>query len=275
MWLNNCVGRQNIVPFYALLLSAGAMLTVQIAVGFYGVIIFLAARDVFAAAVRGWMYAGAAAEGAFAGLAMFWIMSMIALGFIAQLIMFHAHLVARNLTTYEFIVQHGHSHGGAAAPALGSGSALSLWLDAARKRRAAARNAAATARLAPPARAPTPARAAAYAAPLAAPVLPGPPPRAQPPPPPKTPTRNAAPLPRVAVRSPAAAQPATPARLPGAAATPRAASTPAARFGFARTPRTPSAPPSLLSPECSFRLDARRSGPVLGVGAPTPLTPQV
>lgn len=70
------------------------------------------------------------------------IISIVALGFIIQLVLFHAVLIMRNMTTYEFIkfhAQKGANPDASRAPRVGSGSSLGLWLSARRETHTAAR----------------------------------------------------------------------------------------------------------------------------------------
>ena len=51
-WLNNCVGRHNILPFLGLLGSAACMLITQLALGIYVIVSFGDNRAAFEARVQ-------------------------------------------------------------------------------------------------------------------------------------------------------------------------------------------------------------------------------
>ncbi len=123
MWLNNCVGRQNIVPFYALLGGAAGMLAVQIAVGAYGIYAFT--TPVFEQRLQAYL-PGASAVGALVGMLIVWVVTIAAEGLVLQLLSFHSVLVMRDLTTYDFIVQRGQERNGMEVVP-GHGASLSAY----------------------------------------------------------------------------------------------------------------------------------------------------
>lgn len=130
VWLNNCVGRQNIVPFYALLAGAGGMLAVQIAVGAYGIYAFT--TPLFEQRLQAYL-PGASPVGALVGMLLVWIVTIAAEGLVLQLLSFHSVLVMRDLTTYDFIVQRGQERNGMEVVP-GHGSSVSAYCKGHSKR---------------------------------------------------------------------------------------------------------------------------------------------
>jgi len=129
VWLNNCVGRQNIAAFYALLAgTAGQMLT-QIVVGAYGIYVYTTP----AFALRAQAYFPAASPlGVLVVIVVAWVLAIAVEGLVVQLLSFHGVLVARDLTTYDFIVQRGQERQGVEIVP-GYGSSLGTWLRGYRK----------------------------------------------------------------------------------------------------------------------------------------------
>ena len=129
MWLNNCVGRQNIAAFYALLAgTAGQMLT-QIIVGAYGISLYT--TPAFALRVQAY-YPAASPLGVLVVLVVAWVLAIAVEALVVQLLSFHGVLVARDLTTYDFIVQRGQERQGVEVVP-GYGSSLGTWLRGYRK----------------------------------------------------------------------------------------------------------------------------------------------
>ncbi len=129
MWLNNCVGKQNIVAFYLLLTGAAAMMLTQIAVGAYNIYVFTTPD--FAARLTTY-YPGASALGIFVVMLAIWLITIVVLGLVLQLLSFHSLLVLRDLTTYDFIVQRGQERQGLEVVP-GHGSSLAVFCYGYRK----------------------------------------------------------------------------------------------------------------------------------------------
>jgi len=129
VWLNNCVGKQNIMAFYVLLTGAAAMILTQIAVGAYDIYVFTTPD--FAARLLT-SYPSASPLGIFVVLLAVWLITIAVLGLVLQLLSFHALLVLRDLTTYDFIVQRGQERQGLEVVP-GHGSSLSVYCHGYRK----------------------------------------------------------------------------------------------------------------------------------------------
>lgn len=123
MWLNNCVGKQNIAAFYLLLVSTLLMLTLQVAVG--GAYIAVFCRDGYNERVVLYFNDQANPMAVFITVLVVTALCVVTVSFLVQLIVFHAHLLRREMTTYDFIVHRGR---GGAADGVGSGSSCSLWM---------------------------------------------------------------------------------------------------------------------------------------------------
>jgi hypothetical protein len=124
MWLNNCVGKQNIAAFYLLLVSTLLMLSLQAAVG--GVYIAVFARDGYYERVSAYFNDQASPLGVFITVMVVTALCLVTAGFLVQLIAFHAHLVRREMTTYDFIVHR--SRPSFSPDGRGTGSSCSLWM---------------------------------------------------------------------------------------------------------------------------------------------------
>ena len=124
MWLNNCVGKQNIAAFYLLLVSTLLMLSLQAAVG--GAFIAVFVRAGYSERVGAYFNDQASPLGVFVAVLVITALCLIAVGFVVQLIIFHAHLLRRDMTTYDFIVHRSRPN--AAPNGRGGGSSCSLWM---------------------------------------------------------------------------------------------------------------------------------------------------
>jgi hypothetical protein len=129
VWLNNCVGRQNILAFYMLLVSAAAMMLTQIAVGAYDIYVFT--TPAFVARLASF-YPSASPLGIFVVLLAVWLITLAVMGLVVQLLSFHSLLVLRDLTTYDFIVQRGQERQGLEVVP-GHGSSLAVYCYGYRK----------------------------------------------------------------------------------------------------------------------------------------------
>ena len=129
MWLNNCVGKQNILAFYVLLVSSAAMMLTQIAVGAYDIYVF--STPAFAARLASY-YPSASPLGIFVVLLAVWLITLAVMGLVVQLLSFHSLLVLRDLTTYDFIVQRGQERQGLEVVP-GHGSSLAVFCHGYRK----------------------------------------------------------------------------------------------------------------------------------------------
>ena len=129
VWLNNCVGKQNIVGFYTLLAGAGALMLTQIAVGAYAIYAFT--TPLFAQRLATY-YPSASPLGIFVVLLAIWLIAIAVEALVLQLLSFHSLLVLRDLTTYDFIVQRGQERQGIEVVP-GHGSSLAIHCRGYRK----------------------------------------------------------------------------------------------------------------------------------------------
>ena len=129
VWLNNCVGKQNIVGFYTLLAGAGALMLTQIAVGAYAIYAFT--TPLFAQRLATY-YPSASPLGIFVVLLAIWLIAIAVEALVLQLLSFHSLLVLRDLTTYDFIVQRGQERQGIEVVP-GHGSSLAIYCRGYRK----------------------------------------------------------------------------------------------------------------------------------------------
>jgi hypothetical protein len=131
VWLNTCVGKHNIAAFYSTLVSAVFMLGTQFILGFFSIIAYLSNAADYKQNLR-LVYSSSSiyAEGIVIGMVAFWIVSIVTIFPVFTLLRFHATLISRNLTTYEFIKFHNqaHTYPGGVAPRMGSGSSFGIWL---------------------------------------------------------------------------------------------------------------------------------------------------
>lgn len=123
IWLNNCVGRQNIVAFYTVLVGAACMLGTQIVVGCFDIVGF--ANGSWGSR-QGAMYPSVSPLGTFIPMLAVWVLCIAVVALVAQLFSFHALLVLRNITTFDYIVQRGQARNGQEVTP-GHGSSLGTW----------------------------------------------------------------------------------------------------------------------------------------------------
>ncbi|CAN0291327.1 unnamed protein product [Pylaiella littoralis] len=103
-WLNNCVGRINYRYFVALLLSTFFMTFIQLGLSVWFVVMFHTNNATFSDRVEN-EYARVGKTGHIVLVYIFAVLVLPFLGLLAQLLGFHAMLISRDLTTYDYIVQ--------------------------------------------------------------------------------------------------------------------------------------------------------------------------
>ncbi len=118
------MGRQNIVAFYTVLVGAACMLGTQIVVGCFDIVGF---ADGSWGGRQGTMYPAVTPLGTFIPMLAVWVLCIAVVALVAQLFSFHALLVLRNITTFDYIVQRGQARNGQEITP-GHGSSLGTWL---------------------------------------------------------------------------------------------------------------------------------------------------
>ena len=93
VWLNSCVGSANYVAFVTLLVSAAAMLAIEIALCIYIIVQFGLSQDAFAARVAAFF--PAVSGGAYFGVTVgVLVLVLAAWALVLQLLFFHVYLSA-------------------------------------------------------------------------------------------------------------------------------------------------------------------------------------
>jgi hypothetical protein len=102
-WVNNCIGKANYIPFIGLITTVCLLLLVQLGASAYMFVLCFASQDSVRAVldasyplpVNLWGYA--------AGLGAYCALMVFALYYMGELWLLHAALMAKGITTWEYI----------------------------------------------------------------------------------------------------------------------------------------------------------------------------
>jgi hypothetical protein len=103
VWLNNCVGKHNYISFLSLLISSSVMLIVPVTMGVYILVDYTTQPVATDSRVRQF-YPSLSGAAFLAIILTIGVLALTTLSGVLQLFIFHAFLVLKNQTTYEYIM---------------------------------------------------------------------------------------------------------------------------------------------------------------------------
>ena len=103
VWLNNCVGKHNYISFLTLLVSSSVMLIVPVTMGVYILVDYTTQPVATDSRVRQF-YPNLSGSAFLAIILTVGVLALTTLSGVLQLFIFHAFLVLKNQTTYEYIM---------------------------------------------------------------------------------------------------------------------------------------------------------------------------